>query len=533
MMIPSIPLVLSAILSCVLVDGVGAFGVSVGLAPFSTGRICRVSVPLAAVQEDDEYDDFYADFNPAEFETQNVVQDESRRRDSDSVHDYTRDSDADTSSVDVDAVNQLISKRLTMRKTGRFEEADEIRNELLDKHGVLVRDKDKKWRSGCSRSGSGLKWLRGSSATKRSGGTAPDFGPNGHDYVMAIEAGEPQSELSVEEINGMLAERLARKFNRDFKGADKIQEELLKAGVFVNDKNREWRADGKSFSGFEPNRYTMSDLCETPDDSTLEEIESMIKFRALLKADRLFQRADSIRDDLLYRYKVYIDDKSLQWSVGNPFPSENKWGNKYRPFEMARSSTIPDNVDEIQELLEERDSARINRDFDKADGIREQLVSEFNIYVNDKKREWSFGRTDDRSERSERVESKGFTQRGGGKLPASELAKVNDLLLERKSLKRERRYDEADAIRNQLMEDYGISIDDRNSEWRIRDAAYTMSQDSKAIDEEAHQKIQDMVENRVRAREARDFETADEIRDDLERNFSVSIDDRLREWYIE
>lgn len=519
------------------IDGVGgfAFEPSVGIYRPKNSVVIH---QFAAPSDGDEYDDFYADFDPAEFESFNRGYDsdnKSRRDDGSSrgQHDYTRDADADDSNVDLDAINRKIAERLSMRKTGRFEEADQIRNELLDKYGVLVRDKDKKWRSGCSRSGSGLKWLRAGNADRRDREPERALGPNGHDYVMAIDAGELQCKLSVEEINGLLAERLARKFNRDFQGADEIQAELLQAGIFVDDKKREWRADGRSFGQYEPNEYTLSDLSKMPDDSSQEEIESLIKVRALLKADRLFKQSDRIRDDLIYRFNVFIDDTSLQWSVGNPFPGEKRWDNKFRPFQIAKSSKVPDEIDEIQELLKQRDSARVNRDFKTADGIRNRLEEEFNVYVNDKKREWSVGWTDNRSERKDVVEQKGYTQRGGGFLSAKDLFKVNELLLERRSLKRDRRYDEADAIRNQLSDEFGISIDDRNSEWHMRNAPYTVARNCRTLDEETQQKIQGMVEQRLRARDAKDFETADDIRNDLETNFSVLIDDRLREWYVE
>ncbi|KAG7348393.1 hypothetical protein IV203_017098 [Nitzschia inconspicua] len=381
---------LAVLFLCFVLDGVDAFGVT--HSSLSIRQKVVACVPSLAVQKDDAYEDFYAGFNPAEFENYNQGYDKPQPRRTNNRnangHDYVRDWDADDSNVDVEAVNQLIAERLSMRKTGQFEEADDIRDRLLNEHGVLVRDKDKKWRSGCSRSGSGLKWLRASTPDRRSNSKPmTDYGPNGHDYVMAIDAGELQCKLSVEEINKLLADRLGRKLSRDYKGADKLQEELLKAGVFVNDRSREWRADGKSFLGLEPNQYTMSELSEKPDESMLEEIESLIKFRALLKAERLFQGADTVRDDLVYRYNVYVDDRSLQWSVGNPFPGEKKWGNEYVPFRMARSSQIPDEVEEIEALLEERDSARVNRNFKKADEIRDRLANKFNVYTNDKKRE--------------------------------------------------------------------------------------------------------------------------------------------------
>jgi cysteinyl-tRNA synthetase len=491
---------------------------------------------FASGTNEDDYDNFYADFNPAEFDAYSQGIGGDGLRQGNPGHDYVRDTKADNSNVDVDAVNQLISDRLTMKKKGRFEEADRIRNDLLESHGVLIRDKDQKWRSGCSRSGSGLKWLRAglsnSNAKRIYRESERDLGPNGHDYVMAIDALDVQGKLSVEEINCLLAERLARKFTRDFQGADEIQAELLRSGVFIDDRKREWRADGKSFREYEPNEYSLSDLSEKPDESSKEEIVSLLKDRALLKAERLFKQSDRVRDDLLYRFNVFVDDKSLQWSVGNPFPSGEKWGLKYRPFQMAKNSEVPKELDKIEKLLEERDTARVNRDFEKADGIRRQLVDEFNIYVNDKKREWNIGWTANGSEKSVATKQKDFEQRGGGTLSEEHLEKVQKLLMERRSLKRNKRYDEADAIERQLLVDYDVSIDDRNSEWHLRNGPYVVARNCRILDEETQQMIQKKVELRLQARYSNDFETADDIRHDLETRFSVVVDDRLREWYV-
>ena len=72
-------------------------------------------------------------------------------------HDYVRDTESDSSNVDLETVDRLLSDRLQARKTGDFPSADAIRDQLLDTHGVTVWDKEGVWRTGASRSGSGMR----------------------------------------------------------------------------------------------------------------------------------------------------------------------------------------------------------------------------------------------------------------------------------------------------------------------------------------------------------------------------------------
>jgi len=63
-------------------------------------------------------------------------------------HDYIRDTSRDTTPVDETAVNRLLSDRLHYRKKRMFDAADDMRDELLNVHGVTVWDKDRTWTTG-------------------------------------------------------------------------------------------------------------------------------------------------------------------------------------------------------------------------------------------------------------------------------------------------------------------------------------------------------------------------------------------------
>ena len=54
-------------------------------------------------------------------------------------------------------------------------------------------------------------------------------------------------DLSETEIHNLIAARTQCKRSRDFQRADMIFDELKQSGVFINDRIKAWRADGKSY----------------------------------------------------------------------------------------------------------------------------------------------------------------------------------------------------------------------------------------------------------------------------------------------
>jgi hypothetical protein len=142
-------------------------------------------------------------------------------------HDYTLYDKAgkSISPLKEDSIHELIAERLRCKLSRDFQRADEIKLELNDAH-VQVDDTNKLWRSDGKR-----------------------FTIAGvHDYTYAPDAGPINSTMGETEIKELIRERVACKFSRDFTTADNIKAELEDAGVFVNDTDRLWRADGESFS---------------------------------------------------------------------------------------------------------------------------------------------------------------------------------------------------------------------------------------------------------------------------------------------
>ena len=111
--------------------------------------------------------------------------------------------------------------------------------------------------------------------------------------------------------------------------------------------------------------------------------------------------------------------------------------------------------DDIAKMLMDRYHAKKQRNFDAADDIRETLMTTYNIRIDDRSSEW-------------RVDTNDYAQSGDTTLTSADEAKFIDIKLkERFNLKRERNYEDADAIRDELKERFQVSIDDRTKEWFV------------------------------------------------------------------
>ena len=267
-------------------------------------------------------DDWYSDFDPStDYTGGRYGKDPSSRpsnrrfwdndrqgnRSSSSRDGYLRDTSRDNSNVDEKAVGDLIRQRSEARRDGNFKLADLLRDVLLDDHGVRVFDRDRLWRSGCSRSGSGMPGRRKGPV---------DFGPKGHDYEMSPLAKSVESDLSLDQINAMLAERLQHKLGRQFGEADKIQQTLIEHGVYIHDGRKEWRADGISmFSTGGTYQEAPTSSLSDDDINLRDEITKLVAKRSQLRKVRDYDEADRIQDVLRKQYGVLLNDKRLEWTV--------------------------------------------------------------------------------------------------------------------------------------------------------------------------------------------------------------------------
>mmetsp|Transcript_24350 Transcript_24350/g.76098 ORF Transcript_24350/g.76098 Transcript_24350/m.76098 type:complete len:255 (+) Transcript_24350:23-787(+) len=137
-------------------------------------------------------------------------------------HDYRRGDDGSIA-VDVPRVDSLLARRLSCKMSGKYDEADRLRDELREV-GVEVQDKLKIWRV--------ARAVRPS--------TRGLIDPHtGHDYQRS-----PLDRLPVDatRVHSLLAQRLQCKMGGDYTRADQLRQQLrLECGVEVNDRDKVWQ----------------------------------------------------------------------------------------------------------------------------------------------------------------------------------------------------------------------------------------------------------------------------------------------------
>eukprot|EP00577_Skeletonema_sp_RCC1716_P006963 CAMPEP_0113388356 /NCGR_PEP_ID=MMETSP0013_2-20120614/9039_1 /TAXON_ID=2843 ORGANISM="Skeletonema costatum, Strain 1716" /NCGR_SAMPLE_ID=MMETSP0013_2 /ASSEMBLY_ACC=CAM_ASM_000158 /LENGTH=560 /DNA_ID=CAMNT_0000271339 /DNA_START=128 /DNA_END=1810 /DNA_ORIENTATION=- /assembly_acc=CAM_ASM_000158 len=324
-------------------------------------------------------------------------------------HDYERDPN-DFGNVDEKAVNELLSTRLQYRKRKMFDEADDVRDQLLNDHGVTVWDRDLLWttqsggaarvggrggggrggdrfdRSGGRGGGRGRDGGRGGRGRGgRGGGRENKFNEFGHDYTQMGPINEAVCTLSEDEIHSMIRERMECKFARDFRTADQLEQDLMNAGVEVHDGFKEWRADGQSWRRSQrdgpraPKVYTQRGPGKGLSAEDLEEITAMVAERSECKVEANYARADELVDMLTDKYSVNVDDRNAEWSL---------LSEEY--VLSPDTALVPEEKVqiEIEKKLGERILARKARNFDLADDIREELLQDYMVDVDDRAKEW-------------------------------------------------------------------------------------------------------------------------------------------------
>jgi cysteinyl-tRNA synthetase len=474
----------------------------------------------------------------------------------DGGHDYTRDLSKDTSNVDEDTVNRLLSERIGAKRQRDFDTADAIRDQLASEFGVAVFDRELTWRTGWT-SGGTRRPQGGRDGGGARGGRRPavDFGPNGHDYLASPDMGPNTSNLSELDIHAMLAERLEAKLGRQFNVADRIQADLIQGGVFVHDGRKEWRADGIAFgdlrggdgrpgrtSGSRSDRnraYEKSvhspPVPEGKDDLVTALVNERLKYKEL----RDFEKADAVREGLRTKFNVIIDDKLKQWSIGGDFGTEHRAQrdmmtayNERGYVKSGSSELLPiEDEDYIQAKVDERREAKRDRNFETADVIREELEGKYNLMINDRLKMWSVG-GDFGADGGPRKPRGAYTRRGGGDLSDEDIENINKLLMERSMAKKERDFDTSDNIRDGLRADYNIAIDDKSNEWHVLIDHYVQakSEGDAELDDARVAMVTQLVEERKECKANRNYDRADSIRDELKDDFDVVMDDRTKEW---
>ena len=238
-------------------------------------------------------------------------------------------------------------------------------------------------------------------------------------------------------------------------------------------------------------------------------------------------------------------------------------GGRSHDFMRAPGDTAPVDEQRIDAILTQRNDAKRARDFETADRLRDQLQAEFNIRVDDKTREWRvmgagggmFGLAASHAPVSGGYGAApgmgggmgnvghDYTRTPGDNAPV-DVEKVNQILAQRLDAKRARDFTTSDALRDQLRNEMGIEVMDREKQWCVRGGGgmmgggggggmmahgYRRDDDgSMPVDVE---RVNTILSQRHTLKMQRDFQTADMLRDQL-RGMGVEVQDQEKTWRV-
>ena len=111
----------------------------------------------------------------------------------------------------------------------------------------------------------------------------------------------------------------------------------------------------------------------------------------------------------------------------------------------------------IIKLVSDRYHAQRQKNYSAADEVRNVLMNRYNVSIDDRSREW-------RVDTDEYARKEGCTHHA---FSEEEVQFIESRLKERFVLKRDRSYEDADAIRDDLRSRFGVAIDDRTKEWFV------------------------------------------------------------------
>jgi len=418
-----------------------------------------------------------------------------------------------------------------------------------------------------------------------------NFGPNGHDYELSREAGPSVVTLPESEIHRQIAERLMAKMTRDFVTADRVQLSLSEEGVYIDDRTKTWRADGVRFIdpsegrrsfrddvrrngrdsqhpqqptniNRDQNRPYVQSEFSTPflkqhEDGRFDTIQTLVSARAAMKKERNYAEADAARDTLHTEFDVLVDDRIREWSMGGSFGTRNDLKRAHDDAIKSRgyirsqfSEDLADDhkdkditIDDIQAKVNQRTGAKMDRRYAESDQLRDELRDTFNVVIHDKIKMWSIGGnfgTDD-PHKAKEIAMRTYVRKGGGDLTETQLIDINDTLSKRVDAKKVRDFVKSDELRTYLYETYNINISDPDREWRVLPPETNTAEFFQAapgpgatrlLTNDEVTMVESMLAERTAFKKQRSFDLADAIRDDLERTYSVMIDDKSKEWKV-
>ena len=154
-----------------------------------------------------------------------------------SQYSYIVDEQTQSTKVNSDAVDALISERVSARAEKNFQRADMIANQLLTNHNVILDDKELTWRIGTKRE---IKKRIAISKKKSNNKKAPRSNDSSNIFWLSSKSGPNTTTLSEKDILRKLDVRLTAQRTRDYDTADRIRNTSKSKGVYIDDGIKEY-----------------------------------------------------------------------------------------------------------------------------------------------------------------------------------------------------------------------------------------------------------------------------------------------------
>lgn len=345
--------------------------------------------------------------------------------------------------VDSNQVEDLLVERNLYRDERNFEDADDVRNEL-GSMGVVVFDNEKVWCVRGKEPEELKKSLRRYSnyvgeRERRNTNHAPrDFGPLGHDMKRCQDCSKEYTDAELDEVNKLIKERLQFKLRREYNDADLIKEQLWDMGVEIDDGSKRWRGDGKPFMLYEKWGSYPIENEDVVRDLILQRIEA--------KKTRNYDTADRIKEEVLEKHGVIIDDRYKSYRAAQGVLKYTKADNC--------GEMLDDQEAGVELLIEKRAKAKSAKEYGKADKLSEELAQRFKVYVDDIARTYSTEIWDYKC-----------TCPDDEDITPEMSAEISAMVKKRAEAKYSRSYRFADAIREELREKFNVEVDDKKRTW--------------------------------------------------------------------
>jgi len=220
---------------------------------------------------------------------------------------------------------------------------------------------------------------------------------NRHDYILEAKSDPDINEtcrFTEDQIHLLIAKRLESKKGRDFDDADRILEALNENGIYLQDKKRKYRVDGENHFGRRKRYVQRGGSYELSKPEDLALVAELVEERARYKILREYHRSDDITKVLKDKYGVRLNDRRREWTVEKSADREDDPENEYYvPTPLAPKDhvthTMSDETKEIiRDRLRDRWIARRNKKYKIADEIRDELVEDYSIVIDDRTKEW-------------------------------------------------------------------------------------------------------------------------------------------------